>query len=478
MPPGPAGWPVIGNILDMPSSHEWRTFAQWGETWGDIISVNLLGKPLVILNSSHVADEMLDKKSLIYSGRPVFPVCGEVIGWNRILAFHQYGPRWREIRRLFSQTVGSHNSLAQLTDDLEREADGFLGRVMANPTTLTQQVHRFTGASILKVTYGYTIEKENDELLRIVDTAMEQFSLASAPGAYLADAFSILTHVPPWFPGAGWKTTAQAWRKDLEKMCDIPYNFTKAQMRAGTASSSLVAINLEGDIDPQREAIIKDAASSLYAGGADTSVSAIRSFFLAMMRFPEAQRKAQAEIDRVIGSDRLPTVADREQLPYVRALCWEVLRWQPIAPLGIPHYLTQDDVHAGYFLPKGTVVIANIWKMLRDPKRYARPQDFNPDRFVPGQGAEPEYDPRQVVFGFGRRVCPGSQLAEMSLFLICAVSLAAFDISKPIVDGKAVEPSMEYTTGTISHPCEFQCSIKPRSAKVQALLSSSGDVRY
>lgn len=62
--------------------------------------------------------------------------------------------------------------------------------------------------------------------------------------------------------------------------------------------------------------------------------SAIRSFFLAMMCFPEAQKKAQEEIDRVIGSDRLPTIADRERLPYVRALCWEVLRWRPIAPLG------------------------------------------------------------------------------------------------------------------------------------------------
>lgn len=87
---------------------------------------------------------------------------------------------------------------------------------------------------------------------------------------------------------------------------------------------------------------------------------------------------------------------------------------------GLPHCLTQDDVHAGYFLPKGTVVITNIWyalavsllsvadrlsnrSMLRDPRRYTRPENFNPDRFVPYEGVEPEYDPRQIVFGFGRR---------------------------------------------------------------------------
>lgn len=101
-----------------------------------------------------------------------------------------------------------------------------------------------------------------------------------------------------------------------------------------------------------------------------------------MMCYPEVQRKAQAEIDRVVGTDRLPSIKDRERLPYIRALCWEVLRWQPNAPLGkhhelfqtedrlynaegllgLPHCLTQDDVHAGYFLPKGTVILPNIWR--------------------------------------------------------------------------------------------------------------------
>ncbi|KAH9928066.1 cytochrome P450 [Fomitopsis serialis] len=198
----------------------------------------------------------------------------------------------------------------------------------------------------------------------------------------------------------------------------------------------------------------------------------MRSFFLAMMCHSDVQKKAQAEIDRVVGSNRLPVIADRDNLPYTKALCWEILRWRPIGPLGIPHRLAQDDTHAGYFLPKGSVVIANIWKMLRDPRHYSNPEQFNPDRFLPREGSEPERDPRHIVFGFGRRVCPGSQLAETSLFLICATSLAAFEISKPVIDGKVIEPSMEYTTGTITHPQEFQCAIKPRSSKAEALLSA------
>ncbi|KAH9928065.1 cytochrome P450 [Fomitopsis serialis] len=226
----PTGWPVIGNILDMPSSYEWKTFARWGERWGDIMSVNLFGKHMIILDSFEVANDLLDKKSSIYSDRPVLHVSGEMIGWKRILVLMQYGPRVREVRRLFSRTLGTHSRLAELSGDLEKEAHGFLRRVAENPSSLTKQVQRFAGASILKIIYGYTVEKENDEYLRIVDTAMDEFSVATAPGAYLADIFPILTHIPAWFPGAQWKRTAQVWRKDLDMMRNIPFEFTKAQM--------------------------------------------------------------------------------------------------------------------------------------------------------------------------------------------------------------------------------------------------------
>ncbi|KAH9843975.1 cytochrome P450 [Rhodofomes roseus] len=475
LPPGPSGWPLIGNVLDMPTSHEWQTFAEWGEKWGDIVSVTLLGQPVLVLNTSAAAIEILDKKSSIYSDRPTLPVCGEVIGWDRTLVLLHYGPVWRETRRLFSQTIGTRDSLMHLSDQLEREGHRFVARLMANPAALFQHVRGFTGASILNITYGYTVEREDDDLVRLVDKTVEQFSLSSAPGAFYADVLPILKRVPAWFPGAGWKRTALAWRRDLEAMCDIPFNYTKQQLMSGKASPSFVAMNVDLDGGSEREFIIKSAAASLYSAGADTTVSAICSFFLAMMCFPDAQRKAQAEIDRVIGNDRLPTLADRDELPYIRALIWEVLRWQPIAPLGAPHSLIQDDTHAGYYLPKGTTVITNIWGMLRDRTRYTDPEVFNPDRFCPSNDVEPEYDPRQIVFGFGRRVCPGSQLAETSLFLICALSLAAFEIAKPVIDGNVVEPSMEYTTGTISHPLPFECSIKPRSAKASALVAAMRD---
>lgn len=80
-----------------------------------------------------------------------------------------------------------------------------------------------------------------------------------------------------------------------------------------------------------------------------------------MTLYPEVQRKAQEEINRVLGCDRLPTVADRPRLPFVEALVKEVLRWHPVGPMGLPHMSSEDDTWNGYFIPKGSFLMANIW---------------------------------------------------------------------------------------------------------------------
>ena len=113
--------------------------------------------------------------------------------------------------------------------------------------------------------------------------------------------------------------------------------------------------------------------------------------------------------------------------------------------------LTEDDVYGGYYLPKGTIVIANVWYMLHNPEVYPDPFTFNPDRFMNTPGHAPEPDPRNVVFGFCRRICPGLQLADVSVFLAVAMSLAVFKIGKAVENGQVVEPSTEYSSGTVRY---------------------------
>lgn len=87
------------------------------------------------------------------------------------------------------------------------------------------------------------------------------------------------------------------------------------------------------------------------------------TFFLAMVLHPQVQLKAREEIDHVVGDNRLPTVRDRENLPYVEAVLKEVFRFHPIAPMGLPHLVTEDDVYEGYLIPKGAIIVPNIWSV-------------------------------------------------------------------------------------------------------------------
>ena len=144
---------------------------------------------------------------------------------------------------------------------------------------------------------------------------------------------------------------------------------------------------------------------------------------LAMLAFPEVQRRAQAEIDDVVGRDRLPTFADSPRLPYVHAIIKEVLRWRPILPFGIPHAATEEDWYEGMYIPKGTLCISNLWHCNHDRAVFGEDADeFRPERHLDEHGESlpghvETYQAGHVGFGFGRRICVGKDMAMDSLFI-------------------------------------------------------------
>ncbi|KAF7970083.1 hypothetical protein HWV62_25068 [Athelia sp. TMB] len=334
----------------------------------------------------------------------------------------------------------------------EYETAKFLQRVAAKPEDLSAHIRRTTGAIILRIAYGYELKYVDgrDPLLDIVDEVMGQFSVGSLPGAWLVDAMPILRHVPEWFPGANFKKLAREWKQCLNNAIEMPYIFTKQQMADGIAPPSFLSNLLanESSFTADEAKNIKWAAGALYTGGTDTTVSAIYSFFLAMTRFPEVQRKAQAEIDAVVGNDRLPSFSDKPNLPYCDAIIKEVLRWGVVVPL-VVHSTEEEDWHDGKYIPANTLVIPNIWWMLRDPERYPEPEKFDPERYIAGSGEAVQADPRSFAFGFGRRICPGLNLADASLFISITRSLAVFNIKPVVENGIDVLPEVEIVPGTI-----------------------------
>jgi len=481
LPPGPKGLPIIGNLNDLPKpgqfeAHHW---VKHKDQYGPISSVTVLGQTIVILNDSKFAYELFENRSAIHSSRSNQVMVGELMGWENTLVFVPHSSRFRAYRKKMARIFGSKTAAAQFYDMQEAEVAHFLLRLLDRPEELNDHIRNEAGSLILQIIYGYTTKPHgSDPLVEIATKALDTFIQAAVPGAFVVDVVPFLKYLPDWFPGTKFKQTAREWGGLLSELCDKPYKLVKRRMAEGKQKNSYLSQLLEqGEADAEEALVNKWSSASLYSGGADTTVSSIASFFLAMTLYPEAQRKAQEEIDRVVGTTRLPTFDDRPNLPYVDALVKEVLRWNPIAPMGVPHTSIKDDICEGYFIPKGSMVLPNIWWFTHDPAIYPDPMTFNPDRFlsptgeIDGPVSQP--DPHKIVFGFGRRVCPGQILAINSIFLNVVQSLAVFKISKPVQNGKTVEPVAKFQPGFISHPAPFQTSIRPRSpehaAQIRAL---------
>ena len=159
-------------------------------------------------------------------------------------------------------------------------------------------------------------------------------------------------------------------------------------------------------------------------------------FLLAMTAFPEVQQRAQVELDSIVGRSRVPTFGDCQELPYIRAIVKEVLRWRPVDPVGMPHCTTEDDWYEGYFIPSGSVILPNVWQMNRDPEIYgADAAEFNPARHLDERGRlapAPVHTKEEshVSYGFGRRICIGRHVANNSLFINITMMLWAMNIER------------------------------------------------
>jgi len=193
-----------------------------------------------------------------------------------------------------------------------------------------------------------------------------------------------------------------------------------------------------------------------------------------MVLYPEVQQKAREELDRVLGPGCLPKFGDRAKLPYIEALMKEVYRWLPVAPIGLPHRLVQDDVYDGFFLPSGSLVIANTWGIMHDPDVYSSPLEFMPERYLSSAKSDVVLpDPRSFSFGYGRRICPGQHLADASLFIAIASTLSMFKMSNAInsTTGLPIIPEPRCKPGVISHPEPFECLITPRYPEAEILAA-------
>ncbi|KAH7317139.1 cytochrome P450 [Stachybotrys elegans] len=476
LPPGPKGLPIVGNVFDMPPPGvpEWQHWQKHKELYGGISSVTVMGQTLILIHDREIAFELLGKQALKNSSRPHFSFASDLVGYSRLMIFQAYDLSLRQQRRMAATQVGN-KAVIKFQPFQEAAARRLLQLIIENPTELKESLPNVTGSLMLEMLYGYrTGDKQTESLSALISQVAAEFSSATSPGRWLVDMIPALKHLPDWFPGTGFKATAKIWKSNLLQSIREPYEYVRQEMAEGADNTSYVSgliKDINRAIDFEEAEQISCSAQGLFAGGTDTSSSTLHAFFLAMILYPEVQEKAQAEIDSVVGGERLPIFSDRLRLPYIEAIVQELLRWHSATPMGFPHMVSEDDRYHGYLIPKGALIMPSIAFMGRDPAVYHDPEAFKPERFT-----EPFNEPPtpSTAFGFGRRVCPGRWMVEQLLFIVTAQCLAVFNMNKAVdVNGVVMEPKYEQTAGTLSHLKPYPYHIAPRSEKHRQLVKCS-----
>lgn len=272
-----------------------------------------------------------------------------------------YGPRWRSVRKHSHALLNlSTSTNYQMIQDFESKV--LLKELLQDPNDFMDINRRYSASVIMRVTYGYRIPSWDDPLIKRIYSVLDRFTEMTSPGAWAIESFPSLTWVPQALMG-NWRSYGQrVFEQDSAVYVDL-WNRLKQETDAGIAKDCFTKTFYLND---PAKAGIDDLAAAYTCGGlieagSETTGTTLNNFMLCMVLFPEVQKRAQEELDCVVGSERLPQWEDEANLPYVRSVIKEVMRWRPVNKFGMPHATSEDDWYEGMFIPKGSVVVLNWW---------------------------------------------------------------------------------------------------------------------
>ncbi|KAG8910900.1 hypothetical protein FRC00_007376 [Tulasnella sp. 408] len=452
-----------------------------------------MGRSVLVINSPEVAKDLLDKKGQIYSDRPRSDK-GELKGQTEGTSFRPFDAGWKKQRRFLNQVLNPSAVRTEYYSLQAKRTYQWVFEFLDHPEgfDVWPSLKRMSGEII--TTLGYGASREGDvDFIELNDKLAGTFADAVA-GSISGAFFLLLKSLPPWMPGAQISKERQERRDFYSQTRDWMFSSVMKAREAGKPRHCYVekmVSETENGPDPKGDAAaIAASAFSLYRAGSETIAIQIHTFILAMILFPEIQAKIQQELDAVIGPDRLPTIADRESLPYLHACMLEAMRWNPSVNTALPHRLMEDDIYNGYFIPAGTIVLVNIRSVpvfaaafrhlttlpsldrgiSQDPNLFPDPSKFDPTRHLPDSPHPAPIDPRDLIFGYGRRACPGNHFATQEIWIAVATILWGFSIEKK---PGAPEPKPAFDMGIGGFVKPFECVFKPRAPHVHDRLAQA-----
>ncbi|XP_071588519.1 cytochrome P450 2D6 [Heliangelus exortis] len=435
-PPGPVSLPFIGTMLSVDFQNPHISFNQLHKKYGNIFSLQNCWTNVVVLNGYKTVKEALVHQSEDFADRPYFPVY-EHLGYGKEsegIVLAKYGQVWKEQRKFALCTLRNFGMGKKSLEERVREEANFLCSAVdseeGRPFDLRFLVNNAVCNMICSIVYGERFNYGDETFKKLLHLFERLIHEEAGFLPQLLNVVPILLRIP------GVEQKVFGGQKAFMDYIDILVDKHKETWSPDYIRDFTDAFLKEMEKGKAAEANgfthqnLRLVTADLFSAGSETTATTLRWAILRIVLQPEVQSKIQAEIDKVIGRDRTPTMEDQASMPYTCAAIHEVQRHTDTVPLGLPHMTYRDTTLQGFFIPKGTTIITNLSSVLKDETVWEKPNDFYPEHFLDanGQFVKPE---AFFPFSAGRRACPGEQLARMELFIFFTTLLQKFTFVLP-----------------------------------------------
>ncbi|KXN83518.1 3-hydroxyphenylacetate 6-hydroxylase [Leucoagaricus sp. SymC.cos] len=476
IPGGPIGLPIVGSFPFLTHYPE-LTLDYWAKRYGPLYSIWLGNQLFIIISDPNIVKDLMVTNGAVFSSRKEMFLKSQMIFAGRGITVTPYNDRWRKHRRIATIWLNKQ-AVEGYTNVLDYEATVLVqdlykyGKAGCAPVNPQPHAGRCSLNNMLTVVFGIRADSIDHPLVASALKMSREFMNCTGPVSNLTDFMPILQRLPNYMTNRG-----KQLHTDLVETYGGLIQEIEAKMKSGTdVPDCLVKTMLQ--IKDTEQLDFLDMAflcSAFMIGGVESTASIMQWFSALIPAYPHIQAKAHEELDRVVGRDRLPTVEDVKDLPYISAIIKEVERRHNPLWLGTPHVNTQDFTYRGQFIPKDTLLISNTYTMHHDPQHYPEPFSFNPDRYLTDHTLSSEsanlpnaMERDHWTFGVGRRICPGILVAEREIFLAISRMLWAFKMEQ--LPGEPINLK-EYDGLSGRSPVPFRVKMIPRHDKVTEVLS-------
>ncbi|XP_071976549.1 cytochrome P450 2W1-like [Engystomops pustulosus] len=431
-PPGPTPLPIIGNLHILDVDRQDLTFMELANKYGPFFTFHFGSTKAVVLVGYEANREALVSANYDFGNRAALPIADD-FQMNHGVLFSN-GELWKVTRRF---TLSIFRDLGMGKKPIE-------GRIIEELQYLNAKIQSYNGKPFDKkvfylappnitfgMLFGRRFDYDNPTFQKII-TIMDDIVVNT--GTHGAKYYNVFPKLKYFFKEPGLVMDRINQLNAILKVLFKESEEAKCEDSFRTYIEAFVQKDKRESVTEGKEKIFTEknflaSAFDLMLGGTETTSTTIQWGILLMMKHPDIQKKAQDEIENVIGLERPPRWDDQKVLPYCLAVVHEVQRFANILQY-LPHS-TPTDVHfRDYFLPKGTTVIPLFSSVLNDETQWETPKRFNPNHFLDADG---NFLKKDAFFPFskGRRVCAGESLARMELFIFITGLLQKFTFTPP-----------------------------------------------